>query len=259
MPPAGADQPPVLEAKSEAVEPPARPRRPERPRKPTDRERRATALARILRADERYLARQAALAGEDPGASQAGPERAGIDLAVAAAEPQAEALPAEPQAEAFPADPLGADASPEERLEALGVLLAPSALNHILNFHGARAPQGWTPLHPDFHSREALASLLADQLERAGEIGRIRRPRAAPEPGLVPGAVRGAQARHLRVLDLEGSYRTYCRTGRRVDAPEAPEPACTTLVVVTQRVQDLDGEPYHDIITAYTAAEAAAW
>ena len=179
-PPAEAAQPPPApEAEPEAVAQPAQPRRPERPGKPTARQRRAAAFARILRADERYLARQAAQAEEGKAVPQAGPEPTGIPMDLPAAEP---------------VEPLDGDATPEERLESLGVLLAPSALNHILNFHGPRAPQGWTPLHPDFHAREALARLLADQLEQAGAIGRIRRPRSGLAAGQVAGAVRGAGA-----------------------------------------------------------------
>ena len=249
-------------------------------KKPAERRRREAALARIQRSEARFRARMATGAevsapapapaeerkGDGKAAGDSGPRSA--TRVAAAAEPPAPgtAPKVEHKAGGTATAPSGGGPGPEERLEALGILLAPSAVQHILKFHGAGAPDHEAPFHPDFHGGDQLKRLLAEELEKADTIARVRKPRPEPSPGrdgkAVHGSVRGAWARKLRVVDMAGSYLTYCTADRSVGwtySGRQAEHATRTFVVVTQRVVDEDGVEGQDVITAYPVRPGSQW
>lgn len=117
------------------------PPRAERRKPLTDEARRERHQARILAAELRFLAREAA------------------------------ASPAQEETK-VPAAPLPKD--PLDRLAALDVNLSPGALRSILAKHGHGARPDKSQFAPEYRTPAALATLIAEGLEASGAIGRVR-------------------------------------------------------------------------------------
>jgi streptogramin lyase len=220
---------PLKAAEGSAQSPPAR--RPERGKGLSRAERQALLTGRMQRAEARQRAR---LAREVPegGAADAAPgpreerkvaggrEESKVPVGAGEGEVQEPGAGEEP--------PPG----PVERLAALGVNLAPAVVRHILAEHGNGAKAHKSQFHRRHSTRAGLQELLAQALEEAGDLGRVR------------------------VSDRAGRYMTLCgreavgwhhRFGEQVPTDR--------FVVVTARYRVGD-EVEHDVITAYPVCES---
>ncbi len=116
-------------------------------------------------------------------------------------------------------------AEPQDRLAALDVYLSRGALRSILAKHGFGSCPDKSQFAPEYGTPAALAALIAEGMENAGVIGRVR------------------------VTDAEGHFLTFCEkanVGTRFGS-EVP-----TGRFVVRTVRYFNGEHYeHDVIGAY--------
>ncbi|BDU71434.1 pentapeptide repeat-containing protein [Mesoterricola silvestris] len=168
--------------------------RPERRKPLTDGERRELHIRRLLAAESRFEAQE---------------------------EPQATPVEEVKTPAAVPASLAG----PQERLASLDVNLSPGAIRSILAKHGFGRRPDKSQFAPGFSTPEGLAALIAEGMENAGAIARVR------------------------ITDAEGHFLTFCthpHVGTR-DGAEGP-----TGRFVVRTVRHFNGESYeHDVIGAY--------
>ena len=122
--------------------------------------------------------------------------------------------------------------TPEDILLDLGINLSDSGLRHILRNHGQTSPRHKSRFAPAYQSRAGLEVLLAENLPNAGKLG------------------------HFQVVDGLGRFVTYCRAKTAVGWKNTRgrlKATCAFLLVTDAWVDQ--GEPVHDVVTAYPVAE----
>jgi len=193
--------------------------RPERERGLSRAERHALADQRQAEAEARVAARLAVEPEAPvPPASWFGPD--------ADAAPETLPEPAAPAAQAADAP------TPEDALFDLGVNLTDTGIRHILRNHGQASPRHKSRFAPAYQSRAGLEALLADGLPSAGGLG------------------------NFQVVDGLGRFVTYCRAKSVVgwNNVHGRLRATRAFLVVTDAWMS-EGDPLHDVVTAYPVAE----